>query len=54
MREKIVVAEKISGMPASTENVAGLIGSGVRYIYTHMPRLLGAGSAAFLNAAIRL
>jgi 4-hydroxy-2-oxoheptanedioate aldolase len=54
MREKIVAAGKTPGMPASTDNVAGLIGSGVRYIYTHMPRLLGTGSAAFLNAAIRL
>ena len=29
----------------------GLIGAGVRYIYTHLPRLLGAGAGAFLKAA---
>jgi hypothetical protein len=28
-----------------------LIGVGARYIYTHLPRLLGAGSATFLKAA---
>jgi hypothetical protein len=37
-------------MPATTENVAALVGDGVRYIYTHLPRLLGAGAAAFLKA----
>jgi hypothetical protein len=36
-------------MPATTDNVAGLAGSGVCYIYTHLPRLLGAGTAAFLK-----
>ncbi len=49
-RAKIVAAGKIPGMPATTEDVASLVGSGVRYIYTHLPRLLGAGSAAFLKA----
>lgn len=49
-RAKIVAAGKIPGMPATTENVAGLVGAGVRYIYTHLPRLIGAGSAAFLKA----
>jgi 2-keto-3-deoxy-L-rhamnonate aldolase RhmA len=50
-RGKIVAAGKCAGMPATTDNVAALIGSGVRYIYTHLPRLLGAGTGAFLNAA---
>jgi len=49
-RAAIVAAGKLPGMPATTDNVASLVGSGVRYIYTHMPRLLGAGSAAFLKA----
>jgi 2-keto-3-deoxy-L-rhamnonate aldolase RhmA len=53
MRSKIVAARKIPGMPATTENVSALVGSGVRYIYTHLPRLLGTGAAAFLNAAHR-
>src|SRR5215218_1161555 len=37
-RAKIVAARKIPGMPATTDNVASMIGSGVRYIYTHLPR----------------
>jgi 4-hydroxy-2-oxoheptanedioate aldolase len=49
-RAKIVAARKIPGMPATTDNVASMIGSGVRYIYTHLPRLLGAGTKEFLKA----
>ncbi len=49
-RAKIVAAGKTPGMPATADNVAALVGAGVRYIYTHLPRLLGAGSAAFLKA----
>jgi 4-hydroxy-2-oxoheptanedioate aldolase len=52
-RGKIVAAGKCPGMPATTDNVATLIGSGVRYIYTHLPRLLGAGTSPFLKAAQR-
>jgi len=51
VRGKIVAAGKIAGMPATTDNVAALIGGGIRYIYTHLPRLLGAGAGAFLKAA---
>ena len=50
-RSKITAAGKICGMPATTENVAGLVHGGVRYIYTHLPRLLGAGATPFLKAA---
>ena len=49
-RSKIVAAGKIPGMPATADNVASLAGSGVRYIYTHLPRVLGAGAASFLKA----
>lgn len=48
---KIVAAGKTPGMPAGTDDVARLVGSGVRYIYTHVPKLLGAGAAGFLAAA---
>jgi 4-hydroxy-2-oxoheptanedioate aldolase len=51
MLGKIVRGGKTPGMPATSENVGKLIGSGVRYIYTHLPRLIGAGTAAFHNAA---
>jgi 4-hydroxy-2-oxoheptanedioate aldolase len=47
----IAAAGKTPGMPATSDNVARLIGSGVRYIYTHLPRLIGAGATAFQNAA---
>jgi 4-hydroxy-2-oxoheptanedioate aldolase len=50
MQRQIVAAKKTLGMPATTDNVASLAGAGVRYIYTHLPKLLGAGSAAFLKA----
>lgn len=48
---KIVRAGKTPGMPATADNLGRLIGSGVRYIYTHLPRLIGAGSTAFQRAA---
>jgi 4-hydroxy-2-oxoheptanedioate aldolase len=49
--ETIVAAGKTPGMPATTDTVGRLIGSGVRYIYTHLPRLIGAGSTSFQQAA---
>lgn len=49
--DKIVSAGKTPGMPAAADTVGRLVGSGVRYIYTHLPRLIGAGAAAFLSAA---
>jgi 4-hydroxy-2-oxoheptanedioate aldolase len=51
IQRKIATAHKILGMPATTENVALTVGRGVRYVYTHLPRMLGAGAASFLNAA---
>jgi 4-hydroxy-2-oxoheptanedioate aldolase len=50
---KIVGAGKTPGMPAATENVAAVIGLGARYVYTHLPRLIGAGATAFLKSAGR-
>jgi 2-keto-3-deoxy-L-rhamnonate aldolase RhmA len=50
-RSKIAAAGKIPGMPATADNVALLVGAGVRYIYTHLPRLLAAGASGFLKAA---
>ena len=50
---RIVAAGRAPGMPATTEALAEVIGKGCRYIYTHLPRLLGAGSSAFLKAAGR-
>jgi 4-hydroxy-2-oxoheptanedioate aldolase len=49
-RAKIAGAGKICGLPATSENVAALVRDGVRYIYTHLPRLLHAGATPFLKA----
>ncbi len=51
--EKIVAAGKTPGMPATAQNVEALIARGVRYIYTHLPRLLARGTAEFMAAAGR-
>ena len=47
---KIVAAGRTPGMPATSENLSDVIGKGCKYIYTHLPRLLGAGSTAFMKA----
>jgi 4-hydroxy-2-oxoheptanedioate aldolase len=44
----IVAAGRVPGMPATAESLAEVKGKGCKYIYTHLPRLLGAGAAAFL------
>jgi hypothetical protein len=49
--EKIIAAGMTAGMPARTETVAALVDQGVRYIYTHLPRLLGADATPFLKAS---
>jgi 4-hydroxy-2-oxoheptanedioate aldolase len=50
---KIVAAGLVPGMPATAENLAEVLGKGCKYIYTHVPRLVGTGAAAFLKAAAR-
>lgn len=47
----IVAAGKTPGMPATSDNLAEVIASGCRYIYTHLPKVLAAGSAQFLAKA---
>lgn len=48
--KKITAAGKTAGMPATTENLEIALSRGVRYIYNHLPVLLGAASAAFLKS----
>lgn len=48
---KIVAAGKTPGMPASAEAVQGVLAKGVRYIYTHLPLILGTGARAYFKAA---
>jgi 4-hydroxy-2-oxoheptanedioate aldolase len=45
---KIVATGKTPGMPANQDNLAAVIGKGVRYIYNHAPALLSTASAAYL------
>lgn len=45
---RIVAAGKTPGMPATADNLEQVIASGARYIYTHLPKLFGAGANAFL------
>jgi hypothetical protein len=47
---KIVAAGRAPGMPATAETLPEVIGKGCRYVYTHLPRLIGAGTSAFLKA----
>lgn len=47
----IVAAGKTPGMPATADNLDQVIASGCRYIYTHLPKLFGAGAQAFLSKA---
>jgi 2-keto-3-deoxy-L-rhamnonate aldolase RhmA len=49
-RDKIIAAGKIAGMPATSENLASVVRSGVRYVYTHLPKVLGAGASGFIGA----
>lgn len=48
---KIAAAGHTPGMPASTEAVNGVLEKGVRYIYTHVPKLLGPAAAEYFKAA---
>jgi 4-hydroxy-2-oxoheptanedioate aldolase len=49
----IRAAGKAPGMPATAETLEKVVGSGCRYIYNHLPRILGAGAKAFLPKAAR-
>ncbi len=51
--EKIVAAGKTPGMPAASGNVEEVRARGVLYVYTHLSKLLKAGSTEFLRAAGR-
>jgi 2-keto-3-deoxy-L-rhamnonate aldolase RhmA len=46
---RIAAAGRVPGMPATSENLAEVVGKGCRYVYTHLPRLIGTGAAAFLR-----
>ncbi|HXV09916.1 MAG TPA: aldolase/citrate lyase family protein [Burkholderiales bacterium] len=48
---KMVAAGRTPGTPATAENVREVLDKGVRYIYTHLPRLLSGSAKAYLKAA---
>ena len=48
---KMVAARRTPGTPAVAENVREVLDKGVRYIYTHLPRLLASSTKAYLRAA---
>lgn len=43
----ITAAGRTPGMPATADNVDELLGKGVRYLYTHLPRLLARAGREF-------
>ena len=49
----IHAAGKTPGMPATTETLGTVIGSGCRDVYNHLPRILDAGAKEFLGKAGR-
>ncbi len=46
---RIRAAGKTPGMPATAEALPEVLASGCRYIYTHLPRVLASGAAAYLK-----
>jgi len=47
---RIRAAGRTSGMPATADSIGEVLAKGCRYVYTHVPRLIGAGASAFLGA----
>ena len=45
---KIKAAGRTPGMPADATTLAAVRASGCRYIYTHLPKVLGDGARRFL------
>jgi 4-hydroxy-2-oxoheptanedioate aldolase len=48
---KMLAARRTPGMPATAENVREVLDKGVRYIYTHLPRLIASSARAYFKAA---
>ncbi|MBI3918049.1 MAG: hypothetical protein HY322_13695 [Betaproteobacteria bacterium] len=47
---KMIAAGRTPGTPATAENVREILDKGVRYIYTHLPRLPSGSARAYLKA----
>ncbi len=48
---KMLAAGRTPGTPATVENVREVLDKGVRYIYTHLPRLLSSSAKAYFKNA---
>jgi 4-hydroxy-2-oxoheptanedioate aldolase len=48
---KMRAVGRMAGTPATAENVRAVLDQGVRYIYTHLPRLLASSGSAYLRSA---
>ena len=48
---KMVAARRTPGTPATAESVRDVLDKGVRYIYTHLPRLLSSSARDYLAKA---
>ena len=48
---KMKAAARTPGTPATAENLRGVLDKGVRYIYTHLPRLLSSSARSYLAHA---
>jgi 4-hydroxy-2-oxoheptanedioate aldolase len=48
---KVTAAGRTPGTPATAENLREVLDKGVRYIYTHLPRLLASSAKAYLGSA---
>jgi 4-hydroxy-2-oxoheptanedioate aldolase len=49
--ERIREAGCTPGMPATSSTVSEVVDKGCKYVYTHLPRLIGAGAIDFLQAS---
>src|SRR5687768_6706589 len=48
---RMLAAGRTPGTPATAENVRSVLDKGVRYIYTHLPRLLASSASSYLATA---
>ena len=48
---KMLAAGRTPGTPATAEAVKGVLDKGVRYIYTHLPRLMAASAKSYFAQA---
>jgi len=50
---RIRAAGRVSGMPATAEQVSEALAKGARYIYTHVPKLIASSARSYFEVARR-